>query len=84
MLRYLAAQGVRFVAAGELAEALAKKPMGGNWNSGIAILRNNGLIEAEGRRYRAMELLQLTGAAAERTRAGGPRQWPRSKSLQLA
>jgi hypothetical protein len=39
MLRYLAAQGARFVAADELAQALAKKPTGGHWNSGIAILR---------------------------------------------
>ena len=61
MLRYLAAQGPRFVAADELAQALAKKPTGGHWNSGIAILRNNGLIEVDGRRYRAAELLQLAG-----------------------
>jgi hypothetical protein len=27
--------------------ALGKKPSGGHWNSGIAVLRNNGLIEAE-------------------------------------
>ena len=69
MLRYLAAQGARFVAAGELAEALTKKPTGGHWNSGIAILRNNGLIEANGRCYRATELLQLTGGAAGRAGA---------------
>jgi hypothetical protein len=66
MLRYLAAQGPRFVAADELAQALAKKPTGGHWNSGIAILRNNGLIEADGRRYRAAELLRLAGRSSER------------------
>ncbi len=65
MLRYLAAQGRRFVAADELARALAKKPTGGHWNSGIAILRNNGLIEADGRRYRAAELLRLAGRSSE-------------------
>jgi hypothetical protein len=65
MLRYLAAQGLRFVAADELADALAKKPTGGHWNSGIAILRNNGLIEADGRRYRAAELLRLSGGTAD-------------------
>jgi hypothetical protein len=26
---------------------LGKKPSGGHWNSGIAVLRNNGLIETE-------------------------------------
>jgi hypothetical protein len=68
MLRYLAAQGLRFVAADELADALAKKPTGGHWNSGIAILRNNGLIETDGRRYRAAELLRLTGGTADPAR----------------
>jgi hypothetical protein len=68
MLRYLAAQGLRFVAADELADALAKKPTGGHWNSGIAILRNNGLIETDGRRYRAAELLRLSGGAADQAR----------------
>jgi hypothetical protein len=65
MLRYLAAQGARFVAADELAQALAKKPTGGHWNSGIALLRNNGLIEADGRRYRAAALLQLAGRSSD-------------------
>lgn len=65
MLRYLASQGLRFVAADELARALAKKPTGGHWNAGIAILRNNGLIEADGRRYRAAELLRLSGGPAD-------------------
>jgi hypothetical protein len=44
--------------ADELAATLGKKPSGGHWNSGIAVLRNNGLIEADGRRYRAAELLR--------------------------
>jgi hypothetical protein len=65
MLRYLAAQGHRFVTADELAQALAKKPTGGHWNFGIALLRNNGLIEVDGRRYRAAELLQLAGRPAD-------------------
>jgi len=29
------------------AAVLGKKPTGGHWNSGIAVLRNNGLIETE-------------------------------------
>ena len=50
--------------ADELAAALGKKPTGGHWNSGIAVLRNNGLIETEpgsaqgSRRYRAAALLR--------------------------
>jgi hypothetical protein len=47
MLRTLAAQGERFMDADELAAVLGKKPTGGHWNSGIAVLRNNGLIETE-------------------------------------
>ena len=47
ILRALAAQGERYVAADALAAMLGKKPTGGHWNSGIAVLRNNGLIEAE-------------------------------------
>ena len=47
ILRALAAQGERYVEADELAAMLGKKPTGGHWNSGIAVLRNNGLIEAE-------------------------------------
>ena len=48
----------------DLAAALGKKPTGGHWNSGIAVLRNNGLIESEPgsaqgrRRYRAAALLR--------------------------
>jgi hypothetical protein len=63
ILRTLAAQGNRSVSADELASALGKKPSGGHWNSGIAVLRNNGLIEADPvagavRRYRLTPLLR--------------------------
>jgi hypothetical protein len=62
MLRTLVGQGGRYMDAGELAAALGKKPTGGHWNSGIAVLRNNGLIEVAaqggGRRYRAAALLR--------------------------
>ncbi len=58
MLRTLAAEGERYMAADELAAALGKKPTGGHWNSGIAVLRNNGLIEADGRRYRTATLFR--------------------------
>ena len=65
MLRTLVARGGRYMDAGELAAALGKKPTGGHWNSGIAVLRNNGLIEVDaaaaqagGRRYRAAVLLR--------------------------
>jgi hypothetical protein len=34
--------------ADELAAMLGKKPTGGRWNSGIAVLRNSGLIETDG------------------------------------
>jgi hypothetical protein len=50
--------------AAKLAVALGKKPTGGHRNSGIAVLRNNGLIETEpgsaqgSRRYRAAPLLR--------------------------
>ena len=49
VLRTLAAQGERYMAVEKLAAALDKKPSGGHWNSGIAVLRNNGLIETDGR-----------------------------------
>ena len=58
MLRTLAAQGERYINADELAAMLDKKSSGGHWNSGIAVLRNNGLIEMDGRRYRASELFR--------------------------
>jgi hypothetical protein len=47
MLRTLAAEGERYIDADKLAAALGKKPSGGHWNSGIAVLRDNGLIETE-------------------------------------
>ena len=59
MLRALATQGGGMMEAVDLAAALGKKPSGGHWNSGIAVLRNNGLIEADGRRFRAAKLLRL-------------------------
>ena len=58
MLRTLVAQGDRYIDADELAVMLGKKPSGGHWNSGIAVLRNNGLIETEGRSYRAGDLFR--------------------------
>ena len=58
MLRTLAAQGERYLQADELAAAISKKPTGGHWNSGIAVLRNNGLIETDGRRYRSALLFR--------------------------
>ena len=58
MLRTLAAQGERYLDADELGAMLGKKPSGGHWNSGIAVLRNNGLIETDGRRYRAADLFR--------------------------
>ena len=58
MLRTLAAQGERYVDADELAMTIGKKPSGGHWNSGVAILRNNGLIETDGRRYRSAALFR--------------------------
>jgi len=58
MLRTLAGQGEQFMDADELAVVLGKKPSGGHWNSGIAVLRNNGLIETDGRRYRTAALFR--------------------------
>jgi hypothetical protein len=58
MLRALAARGERYMDAAELASALGKKATGGHWNSGIAVLRNNGLIETDGRRYRSAALFR--------------------------
>ena len=40
ILRTLAAQGEQFMDADELAAALGKKPSGGHFNAGIAVLRN--------------------------------------------
>jgi len=58
MLRTLAAQGECYLDDDELAAILGKKPSGGHWNSGIAVLRNNGLIEIDGRRYRPASLFR--------------------------
>src|SRR5271170_4129073 len=64
MLRTLVAKGDRFMEVEDLAATLGKKPSGGHWNSGIAVLRNNGLIETEpssvqgSRRYRAAALFR--------------------------
>jgi hypothetical protein len=58
ILRALAAQRGAYMDANELAHRLGKKPSGGHWNSGIAVLRNNGLIETDGRRYRTAVLLR--------------------------
>jgi hypothetical protein len=58
MLRALAAQGEAYMDADELAALLGKKPSGGHWNSGIAVLRNNRLIETNGRRYRSVLLFR--------------------------
>jgi hypothetical protein len=49
---------LRLIDADELAATLGKKPSGGHWNSGIAVLRNYGLIETDGRRYRAAALFR--------------------------
>lgn len=61
MLRALADFGV-FASAEMLAERLGKKPTGGHWNSGIAVLRNNGLIKVAGRDYRLATLFREGGA----------------------
>jgi hypothetical protein len=56
MLRALAALGEAYMEADELAAMLGKKPSGGHWISGIAVLRTNGLIETDRRRYRTAVL----------------------------
>jgi hypothetical protein len=58
MLRSLAVQGERYTEIAELAVVLGKKPTGGHWNSGLALLRNNGLVEVNGKRLRASELFR--------------------------
>lgn len=59
MLRTLAIRGERYMNAADLAASLGKKPSGGHWNPGVAVLRNNRLIEADGRRYRVAELFRV-------------------------
>ncbi len=58
MLRSLVAQGASYMDAAQLANALGKKPTGGHWNSGLALLRNNGLVEIRGKQLRAGELFR--------------------------
>jgi hypothetical protein len=58
MLRVLAAQGERYMDAAELATMLGKKPTNGQWNSGLALLRNNDLVEVSGKRLRVGELFR--------------------------
>ena len=59
ILRTLAAQGERYMDADRnWPPHSTKKPTGGHWNSGIAVLRNNGLIETDGRRYRTAVLFR--------------------------
>lgn len=55
MLRTIVNAGGWIDAEG-LASTLGIQPRGGHWNLGIAMLRNNGLIEASGKDYRASEL----------------------------
>ena len=58
MLRTLVNMGEKFTDPADLGVMLDKKPTGGHWNSGIAVLRNNGLVEMRGRALRAAELLR--------------------------
>lgn len=57
MLDYLADRS-DFVPKAAMAEAIGKKPQGGHWNGGIAVLRNNGLIEMQGDRLRLCDELR--------------------------
>ena len=58
MLRVLAGRGERYTEALDLAATVGKKPTGGHWNSGLALLRNNGLVEVDGKRLRASPLFR--------------------------
>ena len=58
MLRSLAVQGERYTEIAELAVILGKKPTAGHWNSGLALLRNNGLVEINGKYLRVSELFR--------------------------
>lgn len=71
MLRTLAAHGERYTETTELAAILGKKPIGGHWNSGLALLRNNGLVEVSGKRLRVSELFRCYRTLGVRT---GPRR----------
>ncbi|MPY74299.1 MAG: hypothetical protein GEU87_08560 [Alphaproteobacteria bacterium] len=57
MIEYLSEQA-DFVPKVAMAEAIGKQPRGGHWNGGIAVLRNNGLIELQGERLRLCEELR--------------------------
>jgi hypothetical protein len=57
MLRTQAAQGEHYMETTELAVALGKKATG-HWNGGVALPRNNGLIEVSGKRLRVSELFR--------------------------
>jgi hypothetical protein len=59
MLRRLAKNGSSFMEVGALADAIGRKPIGGHWNTGIAVLRNNGLVEMSGKAMRVSHLLRI-------------------------
>jgi hypothetical protein len=59
MLRHLAKNGSTFMKTEALAEAIGRKPTGGYWNSGLAVLRNNGLVEIDGKAIRAAEIVRI-------------------------
>jgi hypothetical protein len=63
----MTAPGAGYIAAEELAAAIGKKPSGGHWNSGITVLRNNGLIEIDGRRYRTATIFRKISESVYRT-----------------
>jgi hypothetical protein len=66
---FSAAEGERYMDTAALAAALGKKLTGGNWNSGIAVLRNNGLIETDSTSAQAGWPALLRGGAAPRVAA---------------
>jgi len=57
MLRSFAMHGGRYTEAADLAAALGKESTGGQWNSGLALLRKNGLVEVSGKRLRVTLLI---------------------------
>lgn len=58
MLGGLASNGGRYTEAADLASALGKKPTSGHWNSGLALLRNNRLVEVSSKRLRISKPFQ--------------------------
>lgn len=58
VLRSFAVQGGRYTEAAGLAAAQGKEPTDGQLNSGLTLLRNNGLVEVSGKRLRGSELLR--------------------------